>query len=298
MWAITSYYNPAHYQSRLENYKTFRKKLGLPLLTIEFSYDGEFQLNSSNADILIQVAGGDILWQKERLLNLAIKKIPKTIDNVAWLDCDIFFEDSNWSENAIRALKEANIVQLFSQAIHLKPRAEIGIPENIHEIWQGLVFNAMTTKKNLDYKALAPGLAWAGKKELLDEFGLYDAMIIGGGDSALTYAIYGEYELCKIHHQMNNMQYQHYLNWAIPFDKAINKKINYVDGKIYHMWHGRLKNRQYFNRYKSLLDLEFNPFDDIKLNTDNLWEIRKDSQDLKNYLLEYFKARKEDELLT
>jgi hypothetical protein len=89
MWAITSYYNPAHYQSRLENYKTFRKKLGLPLLTIEFSYDGEFQLNSSNADILIQVAGGDILWQKERLLNLAIKKIPKTIIFLV-IDLDIF----------------------------------------------------------------------------------------------------------------------------------------------------------------------------------------------------------------
>ena len=122
-------------------------------------------------------------------------------------------------------------------------------------------------------------------------------MIIGGGDSAMAFALYDQYELSKLHHQLNDMQYKHYLNWSIPFNKAIDKKINYVSGKIYHLWHGTLKNRQYFKRYDGLSKLEFNPFVDIKINEDGIWELRKEAHDLKNYLIEYFKKRKEHEFL-
>ena len=63
------------------------------------------------------------------------------------------------------------------------------------------------------------------------------------------------------------------------------------------MWHGTLKNRQYFKRYDGLSKLEFNPFVDIKINEDGIWELRKETHDLKNYLIEYFKKRNEDEFL-
>ena len=297
MWAITSYYNPEHYQSRLNNYKAFREKLNIPLLTIEHSFNGSFQLNPTDADILIQVSGGNILWQKERLLNLAITKIPKDTENIAWLDCDIFFENSDWYESAKLALEKANIVQLFSEVIYLKPNATSLNLEDIHERWEGLIHKISSAGNKIDWKIYSPGFAWAGKKKFLEEFGFYDAMIIGGGDSAMAFALYDQYELSKLHHQLNDMQYKHYLNWSIPFNKAIDKKINFVSGKIYHLWHGTLNNRQYFKRYDGLSKLEFNPFLDIKINEDGIWELRKEARDLKNYLIEYFKKRNEDEFL-
>jgi hypothetical protein len=76
VWAIASYYNPVGYRRRLANYRLFRANLGIPLVTVELSFDGRFELAEDDADILIQLTGGAVLWQKERLLNLAAKAVP------------------------------------------------------------------------------------------------------------------------------------------------------------------------------------------------------------------------------
>ncbi|MCP5112425.1 MAG: hypothetical protein GY953_16495 [bacterium] len=77
-WAITSYFNPAAYQRRLWAYQIFRRKLTLPLVTVELSYAPDFELANSDAEILIQIHGRDVLFQKGRLLNVAIDAVPKS----------------------------------------------------------------------------------------------------------------------------------------------------------------------------------------------------------------------------
>ena len=91
MWAITSYFNPVGFKRRLSNYRVFRANLAVPLVTVELSFDGRFELTDDDADILIQLSGGAVLWQKERLLNIAIQSVPKNAKNIAWLDCDVIF---------------------------------------------------------------------------------------------------------------------------------------------------------------------------------------------------------------
>src|SRR5262245_2641530 len=91
LWAITCYFNSSGYKSRLENYRRFRQRLTVPLVTVELSFGSEFVLKPNDADILIQLIGGDVLWQKERLLNLALGSVPEACDKIAWLDCDVFF---------------------------------------------------------------------------------------------------------------------------------------------------------------------------------------------------------------
>ncbi|HEY8118550.1 MAG TPA: hypothetical protein VIE91_04865, partial [Methylophilaceae bacterium] len=54
-WAVTSYFNPAGWQRRRHNYNTFRHHLSIPLLTVEFSSDGQFELGPQDADLLIQI---------------------------------------------------------------------------------------------------------------------------------------------------------------------------------------------------------------------------------------------------
>jgi hypothetical protein len=54
LWAITSYFNPAGYRTRLENYRRFRAHLTVPLVTVEASFDGRFELGPADADILVQ----------------------------------------------------------------------------------------------------------------------------------------------------------------------------------------------------------------------------------------------------
>ena len=74
MWAMTSYINPMRYKRRFTNYKMFREKLGIPLVTVELSFDGHFELTDKDADILIQISGGAVLWQQNRLLNVALNR--------------------------------------------------------------------------------------------------------------------------------------------------------------------------------------------------------------------------------
>jgi hypothetical protein len=56
---------------------------------------------------LIFISGGAVLWQKERLLNLAIKSVPLYVKNIAWLDCDVIFDRSDWADRANAQLAAA-----------------------------------------------------------------------------------------------------------------------------------------------------------------------------------------------
>ena len=119
LWAITSYFNPAGYKSRLANYRTFRKHSAAPLLAVELSFTGSFELQPGDADILVQLTEGDVLWQKERLLNIGLRHLPGPCDAVAWLDCDIIFAADDWAERARAALSTFSLVQLFSERCNL-----------------------------------------------------------------------------------------------------------------------------------------------------------------------------------
>ncbi|MCP5119256.1 MAG: hypothetical protein GY953_51295, partial [bacterium] len=99
LWAITSYYtydDPAGEKRRLKAYREFRRQLRIPLVTIELSYADTFDLTAGDADILIQVRGGAVLWQKERFLNLALRSLPGHCDTVAWTDCDVVLTRDDW----------------------------------------------------------------------------------------------------------------------------------------------------------------------------------------------------------
>ena len=100
LWAVTSYFNPTGSKRRFANYHAFRRALGVPLLAVEWSRDGRFELGESDADIVVQIGGGDLMWQKERLLNIGIGRLPASCREVAWLDCDIVLERFGWAAEA------------------------------------------------------------------------------------------------------------------------------------------------------------------------------------------------------
>src|SRR5215203_77291 len=120
LWAITSYFNPMRYKRKLANYRLFREHLPLPLITVELSFGAnDFDLREGEADILIQLRGGDVLWQKERLLNVALRALPSECTKVVWLDCDVVFGGGGWAEEVSGLLDEFPLVQAFSRIHHL-----------------------------------------------------------------------------------------------------------------------------------------------------------------------------------
>ncbi len=75
---------------------------------VEWSPSGQFELEPGIGLKVLQISGGSILWQKERLLNIGIKALPEECTHVTLMDADLIFEDADWPEKAISALKICN----------------------------------------------------------------------------------------------------------------------------------------------------------------------------------------------
>jgi hypothetical protein len=98
LWAITSYFNPVGYRRRLQNYRLFRQRFPVPLVTAELTFGDGFELSADDADILVQLKSRDVLWQKERLLEIALQAVPASCRKVMWVDCDVVFEGDDWPD--------------------------------------------------------------------------------------------------------------------------------------------------------------------------------------------------------
>lgn len=305
MWAITSYFNPVGYQRRLSNYKIFQANLGVPLVTVELSFDGHFELTDDDADILIQLSGGAVLWQKERLLNLAVKAVPANVKNIAWLDCDVILERTDWIDEAKSQLIELHVVQLFSDAVDLDPedREKASHHCNGHTSLPGVaslsnardLLSLGRQEKLVSKVRFNPGLAWAANRTLLEEHGFYDAAIVGGGDSLMASAMYGRFEPLAERFLLDMTRYRHYLKWAVPFYQSVAGRIGHVPGTIHHFKHGETENRSYFDRQQRLAGFNFDPDLDIRIGANGAWHWARPRPDLAEFLRTYFISRAEDE---
>ena len=302
MWAITSYFNPIGYRRRSLNYRVFRENLDLPLVTVELGFDGKFELTSEDADVLIQIDGKAVLWQKERLLNLALKAVPADVENIAWLDCDIVFQRPDWIEQAKQRLTSLNVVQLYSESaeskaelLHSAVNTEARFTPAIMPLF---VDSILPTKQRWQVvEKIRPkqlGFAWAGKRALLRDHGFYDAAILGGADGLMFLAMHGLFEEAIDRSSLNKVCEDHYLRWAEPFHEAVAQRVGYIPGKIYHLWHGDRANRKYRDRYRSLRN--FDPYADIFLAGNGAWQWKDPQSELAQSAKNYFLERLEDDV--
>jgi hypothetical protein len=306
LWAITSYFNPMRYRRRLANYRIFRRYLPIPVLTVELSFGGPFELGDGDADILVQRRGGDILWQKERLLNVGLPALPRECRKVVAMDGDLSVVSEEWPECVSRALDRVPVVQPFNRVYQLKATASAAAmtSADTSEFWQRSLPYALaegTRPEDLlgrfhDRGQGTPtkGFMWAAVRPLLDKHGFFDACIIGGGDSALACAAYGRCEeLCR-HHWHNDAQRQCYLAWAVPFARDVGGAVSHVDCPVYHLWHGAMKNRRPGERHDGLGAFDFDPARDLAIGPSGAWQWSSDKPALHQYVKDYFASRKED----
>jgi len=306
LWAITSYFNPAGYRRRLETYRQFRERLAAPLATVELSFDGRFELGPSDADALLQIHGGDVMWQKERLLNLALRLPPERCDKIAWLDCDVVFTNGDWAAEVSAALDDVPLVHPFQARADL-PRdmgpgdlsadvAADAAPSMVYLMKdRGVPPADLLVPHPREKRRATQGLAWAARREVLDRHGLYDACILGSADRAMLCAAMGTFEYGIRALLMNPRQQEHFLGWARPFFETIAGRIGYVPGLALHLWHGEMRDRQYGVREQELQAFDFDPFADVALDAaTGCWRWSSDKPGLHAFVRRYFASRKED----
>jgi len=313
LWAITSYFNPMGYRTRRANYRIFRENLKVPLLTVEQGHGGKFELGREDATILVQIASRDVMWQKERLLNLAVKALPRDCETVVWLDSDILFEREDWPQRAMEELERAAMVQLFSRVGYLpaevdysRPLAEQSYLERRSTasglVAGGLEQNALVTSlETLKSHGMATdysnGHAWAMRRETLEQGEFYEAMIVGGGDYVFLQAAIGQFEVVRSSHgwtSPDSRQYRHFLRWANRFHRIVQGRIGLVPGNIFNLWHGELPNRQYLPRHRILIAHDFDPERDIAVDEKGSLRWNSDKPALHQAVREYFQRRQED----
>ncbi|HEX2190538.1 MAG TPA: hypothetical protein VHG51_16640 [Longimicrobiaceae bacterium] len=300
IWAVTAYFNPCRYRSRRENYRVFRERLDVPLVTAELSFDGEFELGEDEAEILVRVDGGDVMWQKERLLNVAASALPAGVEKVALLDCDIVFDDPGWPGKACRALEESVMVHLFSHGYRF-PRQTL--PEQLDD-W-GPYLRAYSTGYlyfsglDLDFSVANRwpfmGGAWGIRRSVLERHGVYDTFIMGGGAHAFVCAGMGKLGRALAPLNMNAAQESHFRAWADPFHESVQGRMTYLEGRLALLWHGSEERRAYMDRHEGLRAYDFDPATDIRVGPSGAWTWSTEKPDLHRYAAGYYQARREDD---
>lgn len=296
-WAVTCLFNPAGYRIRNENYRRFRQELSLPLLTVELSFDGRFTLTENDAEILIQIEGGDVMWQKERLLNIGIAALPPSARKVLWIDADVILPGEQWISQVSTMLEVFSTLQPFATVNHLNaPFHAPKTQSSMAAVQEAGDFASVIHQSASRGTSPCSGYVWAANAELLRKHGLYDGCIVGGGDTAWLCAATGSFDAVMDLHSMNQAQRRRYLNWAIPVHQDTEGRVAHMEAQIGHLWHGSWKARKGRSRHQILLGANFNPYLDIGANEREPWSWTSDKPDLHQAVSDYFQSRAEDEV--
>jgi hypothetical protein len=189
---IAALFNPVSFESRYTSYLLFEQHMlsfGIYMMTIELTVGNQtFQVTDTNNPRHLQFKTDDILWYKENLINIGIKRSPDHCQYIAWIDLEVEFLNRNWVRDTMNALENSKVVQLFEIVQILGPEAQIldahmAYGQCYAKNRTGLYPGKLKNKYKMSIKNYcAPGYAWAAKKSTLLEIGgLFDKGIVGDG---------------------------------------------------------------------------------------------------------------------
>jgi hypothetical protein len=283
------YFNSAKSKRLLMNYLYMREKLNMANIP---NYTIEMYLNTPEIKDAIHVKTDFILFQKERLCHVLEKSIPKQYTKLLFLDADLIFDDVNWYSRLSERLDSFNVVQPFSTALWL----DITYNHIIRER-SSIVFNLKlrdldkNTNKNTKCSILGfhPGFAWGFQRHWFKNNGFFQEAILGSGDTITSTSWISK---PFIDNYVENCKYK-YIDKAIKeYNNSLDHpSVCYLEGNMYHLWHGDINKRQYKKRNNILKGV-----DDIrnilKVEKSGLYALKDNT--FKSRIMKYFKDRDDD----
>jgi hypothetical protein len=241
----------------------------------------------ANAARTLTLRARDVLWHKERALNLLIERLPERYDKVVWVDGDVIFPDPDWLGRACQRLQRHTLVQLFDHAVLLDRAGQQaarcgGVADRVRRrIPQAL---------RLGLRESHPGFGWAAQRSFLAEHGLFDQSVVGGGDSLLVLAAYGAWDHWHARALPRDLR-EAWLRWAMPVHTAVKGDVGAVPTTVFHLWHGDEAARQYVTRLELLRHSTFDPVADLAASADGLWEWASPKDALHSGVIAFFRRR-------
>lgn len=300
---VSCYFNPCGFESRYRNIQLFEQRFlrsGIDLVIIECAAgDAEFQLKP--ASHVVRLRARDCLFQKERLLNLAVAHLPRHLKKVAWLDCDILFEREDWAIETSRLLDDVPVVQPFYYAFQLeRERLHFGDFDDLQGKSRSFAathraFPSLSRLSGLEAHGHT-GFAWAARRSLLDNLGLYDAGVPCGADDLMAHGFRGDFRSPCLEwvFRVRTSFPQHFKKWAESAWDIVRGQLGFVPGAIFHLWHGEPANRGTFDRSRALVEHDFDPLTDLRLEGNGLWRWSGANPELEKWVAMHFMQRQED----
>lgn len=287
--------NPIRYNARPDLYRAFARYVadsGARLTTVELAYgERPFEVTESDNPRHVQLRTGSELWHKENLVNVGITRLPRDWSYVAWIDADVRFARPDWVQETLHQLQHYQVVQMFSQAQDLCPdHTPLKLHNGFMYSWeQGL-------QQGHRYECWHPGFAWAARRDAINDLGgLIDWAILGSGDRHIACALIGRVRASAA----DGLDPEYYAMldlWQERAERYIRRNVGCVPGLLNHYWHGKKADRRYRDRWKVLVETQFDPVEDLKRDWQGVWSLTDHNARLRDGVRRYFRCRNEDSI--
>lgn len=302
--------NPVRYRSRVRLFKQFEEQMkadGATLLVVELAFGHRpFEVTHAGNPWHLQLRSFSELWHKENLCNLGLRRLAELVPDystVAFIDADITFarshwlpERRDWISETVHQLQHYDVVQMFQTALDLGPRGEcFGKYEGFAWAYLEGKFDPQSFK----YTSFHPGFCWAWRRDALSRVGnLLQYAILGAGDRHMAFSLVSMAKY-SLHPGLDPHYATSILEWEKRADRYIQHNIGFVPGTIYHHWHGSKRRRFYHDRWKILVNNQYNPYTDLKTNDQGVLELvvmDRRQMKLRDDIRAYFRSREEDSI--
>lgn len=249
----TTHFNPCNYSPLADVYYQWLPTLGELAQHLK-AYELVFDDDTQELEKSIVVRGTrekNLMWQKEALLNLALKDTDT--EYFCWIDHDVIFHDKDWLSKATTALKEYDAVHCLDHSVLLGREGEV-----------------------VSHRHWTPGYAWLSKTSYLKgRGGFFPYAIVGGGDS--VWIRQDEHPAVKTLRRSG---------YGMPEAPRCGR----LKSGITHLWHGDYGARQYLHRHKILREYNFHR-NDVRLNRDGILEWATDKPLMHKAVRSFFENR-------
>ncbi len=253
---------------------------GVPIYIAELATGEAGWVLPESAHILrLRASAGQALWYKENLLNLVERIVPVEFDQLAWVDADVWFQRLDWFTATEEALGRHPVVQMCDRVVRTNEDGTVA--------WSNLT---AAREGRLAGGQNHPGMAWAARRTLWTEAGgLYERAIIGGGDTVNGAAWLPDGGDLKWMGYSDLPEALARLRaWA-----AREGTCGWVQGTLWHEWHGDDGNRHWGSRHTWLKGLDVQRH--LRKRDDGLLEWNEDAPaEVQEMIRRYFAVRLED----
>ena len=316
---VSCFFNPSNSERRRRNFRAFlthMEQSGVRCLVVELAFGSE-PFHFGSHDTVIKVRSDDVLWHKERLLNLGIRQLlSEGVRKIAWLDGDITFNNTAWASEICRRLDSANLCQVFD-AVYIQSH-ETGRPmvaPSAVEYYQD--FDQLFSQSPMRFKNILRGIlkggqsgfGWAAKAEVLEQVQLFEHAVVGGGDKLILAASLADdvcderlVELTHSRYRCKACGYRNrseafsasLMDWARQWSAAVDQSVDYARVQIKDMYHGQRSDRGYSDRHDILHSHQFDPGSDLVDSPTGCLQWAPGKKQLRVEVESYFLSRRED----